>query len=269
LGKRSSMTRRSPAFLQGIICKSCGKTAPRTGPTQKYCVRCSETADLRRKEHWFHKNGKRSYREARSRVAERGKEISDQTRSAMIDWHREIDLVWQARVAFPFHWAASKNHLFALRKIGHIALRDEARRYRSVLALRIKTAVRGMPIVQNKVWLDIFVQKPNHRGDAANFIDLICDAIKEAIGVDDRWFSIRRVDWEIVKNDPQIFICVGQENALEAQVCSSCGRILPRDAFHKHKGTKTGISRNCKNCSAARTRRSKNIIPQIKVEAAP
>jgi hypothetical protein len=235
---------------------------------QRYCVTCSEVADLKRKGEWFQKNSKRSYHEARSRVAERGKEINQHDQSKLNDWYREINLVWQSRIAFPFHWGASKNHIYTVRKVGHVALRAESRNFRAAMTLKVKSATRGMPIVQNKVWIDIFVQKPNHRGDAANFVDLICDAIKDAIGVDDRWFSIRRLDWEIAKSNPQIFVCVGQENAQHAQICSSCGRALPFTAFHKHKSAKMGISRNCKSCSAARQKSSSAAIGPFR-EAAP
>lgn len=108
--------------------------------------------------------------------------------------------------------------------------------------------------MQNRVWLDILVQKPNQRGDAVNFVDLICDAAKSAIGIDDRWFSIRRLDWQIVKDDPKIYIGIGQEDVPAVQACSSCGRLLPFSEFHKNTRLQNGVSRNCKECSSARVK---------------
>lgn len=91
---------------------------------------------------------------------------------------------------------------------------------------------------RNKIWLDVFVEKLNLRSDAINLVDGICDAVKKAIGVDDRWFSIRRVDWSIVKNDPKILIGIGQEE--ERFFCSNCGRFVSLD--------KRRNKSSCKEC---------------------
>ena len=110
---------------------------------------------------------------------------------------------------------------------------------------RLREATKGIMVYRNKVWIDIFVQKPDHRGDAINFLDLIADAIKEAIGIDDRWFSIRRIDWQIVKEKPRIFIGIGQDeqDLFDAKICSYCGRILPEKCFGKSK-------RECRECTS-------------------
>jgi hypothetical protein len=112
----------------------------------------------------------------------------------------------------------------------------------------MQSALRGRDIKQNKLWIDLFVQKPDARGDAVNLVDLVCDALKKAAGVDDRWFSIRHLDWEIVKVNPQIFVGLGQEEVSDVQACSCCGRLLTFDAFGKRKSNKSGIGRVCYEC---------------------
>lgn len=159
-----------------------------------------------------------------------------------------IECHWLARVAVPFTYAASKNHLYTLRHAGHIALRREGRAKRQEITLALRHALHGRRVAHNKVWIDILVQKPNHRGDAVNVIDLVCDAIKDAIPVDDRWFCIRRLDWEIAKVAPKLFVGIGQDSLADCQVCSYCGQIRPLHQFNKHSGGHLGVGRECKDC---------------------
>lgn len=242
-----------------IICKGCGQPAVKRGASQKYCVKCcsdTKNADRTRS----HSNRRATPRQPsllqrQIRTRDRGIELSRQDRSSLLNYRNEADLAWQVAIAVPFDWAASKNHIFALRNVGHVALRKQSSDYRDAVAATLRASIsrsKGeIEVVQNKVWIDIFVQKPNHRGDAINFVDFICDAIKVAIGVDDRWFSIRHLDWEICKDNPRIFISVGQETNVPVSPCSSCGRLLTFDRFHRNKATKSGVSRACKDCSSA------------------
>lgn len=109
---------------------------------------------------------------------------------------------------------------------GHVFMRKECRATRDALQLTIQNFVRssGITFYVGKVWIDILVQKPNMKGDAINLIDSICDAVKLAIGIDDRWFSIRKLDWEIVKVDPKIYVGIGQSIQETHFICSFCGR---------------------------------------------
>jgi hypothetical protein len=157
-------------------------------------------------------------------------------------------MVWMLRVAVPFDYAASKNHIYALTGAGHVALRRESKAKRSEIALALRQGLGNRNVAHNKVWIDILVQKPNHRGDAVNVVDLVCDAVKDALPVDDRWFCLRRVDWEIVKEHPQLIIGVGQETDVDAQVCSDCGQIKPLSDFHKNRDSRLGIGRQCRDC---------------------
>lgn len=105
--------------------------------------------------------------------------------------------------------------------------------------------------MHNKVWIDILVQKPDHRGDAVNVIDLVCDALKDALPVDDRWFCIRRLDWEIAKENPRLFIGIGQASDQDCQICSYCGQIKELEAFNRSRSRPLGVGRECKDCRRA------------------
>lgn len=248
--------RKSPTFKQVITCEGCGNPAPRTGPVQRYCETCSTARDVRRKKLWSSSNGRRYDFRARSAIADAGRRINAPLKMTLFDGAGDEGLCWHAKVSVPFTWAASKNHIFSSARgnDGHIAKRKARVAFQQQLIERLISALDGEKISQNKVWIDIFVQKPNHKGDAINFVDAICDAVKQAIGVDDRWFSLRSVDWQIVKDNPLIYVGVGQPDTMARQACSSCGRLLTYDCFQQHKGTTNSIARNCKECCSARVR---------------
>lgn len=64
---------------------------------------------------------------------------------------------------------------------------------------------------KDKVWVEIFLQKPRLVCDVANLIDGIYDAVKVGIGIDDCYFSGKQ-DWEYGKGvNPYIFISIRQE----------------------------------------------------------
>jgi hypothetical protein len=145
-----------------------------------------------------------------------------------------------------------------MRAAGHVALRREARQSRSAIAVAVRRALGDQRVARNKLWLDILVQKPDHRGDAVNVIDLVCDAVKDGIGLDDRWFCIRRLDWEIVKRDPELVIGIGQDSDVDCQICSHCGRAKPLDAFNRRSGSPQGVGRACRDCLRSGRRRAKD-----------
>ncbi len=241
-----------------IICKDCGREAERSGPVQHYCPQCSEKRDLLRKKLWARDHrpsdpqrvrnlasGKR--RKAESREA--GAQTNHEAKRAITWFDQEgPNLLWFTRVAIPFSYAASKNHIYAHRRTGHIALRRESRAKRDEIVCLIRDGLKGHHVAHNKVWIDILVQKPNHRGDAVNVVDLVCDALTKALGVDDRWFCIRRLDWEVVKESPMLFIGIGQDTNADCMVCSYCGQIKELGEFNKRKSGHLGVGRECKQC---------------------
>lgn len=246
--------------VAGIICKRCGEPTPRRGQQQKYCPECSGKVDRARKTEWQSRHQPtpakaREYgRKQQSDIARNGRASSAKPAGAGVDMTRVVDPEVLIRVAVPFDYSASKNAIYSFGgPDGHVFKREKSNAFRQllILALRRACANAGHPFKQNKVWLDIFVQKPDHKGDAVNVVDLVCDAVKVAINVDDRWFSIRKLDWEICKTDPKLVIGVAQEQCEHAQVCSYCGHIKPLSEFWKSKNMKSGVTRTCKKCGMA------------------
>jgi hypothetical protein len=244
------MKRKKPIFNETIICQRCSQAAPKHGAIQKYCKKCSQIIDAERKAKWVKNNplkrtagqNKANSIKQKSRNVERGLENNKPT-VEKISVYTDVDLQWQVKIAIPFTYSASKNHLWATNGKGHVYRRSESNALQNLIMYEMKSALGSRKVYRNKIWIDIFVQKPNHRGDAINVIDLVADALKEALGVDDRWFSIRRVDWQIVKENPRMFIGVGQQDLFDAKICSYCGRILPEEMFGKTK-------RECKECTS-------------------
>lgn len=162
------------------------------------------------------------------------------------------------QVAVPFDPRFSKNALWNTGGQGHVYMRQEIKNTRDALIYELQSVPGEW--FDGKVWISIFVEKPDARSDAVNVIDLICDAVKKAIGVDDRWFSIRRLDWAIVKTDPMIWVGVAQEVREHHRCCSYCGLIKPLTEFARNKSDKLrGRTRACSDCStvvdAARKRK--------------
>lgn len=159
-----------------------------------------------------------------------------------------FDAGWCVKFSFPYSWAASKNRSFRIAASGRPFKIKELKQYQDALALCVASAVRGQKVYKNKIWVEFFVQKPSHKSDAINIVDTVCDAIKIGLGVDDRWFSIKQLDWQITKTDPQIYISIYQRDPYDASACSWCGEILPLTAFKEAKSAKSGISSVCAEC---------------------
>lgn len=142
------------------------------------------------------------------------------------------------RAVVPYSGAYSKNVMYGVRGKARLRwrpfIREESREKMRALILLLKPREQWP---QRKTYIDIHVQKPHHKGDAINVLDLICDAVKRAIGIDDRWFAIRRLDWEIVKDNPTIHVQVIQYGDEVQKVCSGCGRIRDLSMFAARKTT--------------------------------
>lgn len=238
-----------------VECADCGRFTARRSPAQRYCAPCSGKRDVARKREWAATHATASDPEKHARrkaqVDERGAELSIENR-APIAWPANVDptpaLRQVTRIAVPFDYAASKNAVWRHGRGGHVFAREEGKVMRAEIANRLRA--QNLTWYQGKVWIDIYVEKPDHRGDAVNVVDLVCDAVKDAIGVDDRWYSIRRLDWSIVKVNPRLYVGVAQAVAEDHQACSACGTIRPFDAFTKNRSTKTGRARACRTCSS-------------------
>lgn len=244
-------------------CIRCKERAFRTRAGQVYCEPCSTAVHVERQ---------REAKDARASSQPRGQdraEVRAALREAAVErceptsiaWLPEapVDLAWIIRVAVPFSYRMSKNAIWASVGAGHVVLRKEARAHRTYLTNRLKEALVGTRVATNRLWIDLLVEKPNHRGDALNVIDLVADAIKDATGLDDRWYSLRRMDWRVTKREPRIYVGIGQADTEDVGLCSYCGRLLALDAFTKNSSTPNGRSRVCRECSRLedRTRRPK------------
>lgn len=238
---------KTPHLRKGvpIQCRGCGKTVLRKAPTHVYCAECSNRAHDTNRENGTHRPASGQ----RSRDVLRGLAINEATRPSFPDGVERPAYEWMVRYSVPFTYSASKNAIWSMRPGGHVYMRERARTFRNDLIAATRKALAGVRVAHNKLWFRIYAEKPNHRGDAINVVDAVADALKEAVGVDDRWFCIDRVDWAVVKKDPRIFIWIAQAETWDATVCSHCGRILPTAEFRPHKGTKTGRARVCADCS--------------------
>lgn len=253
-----------------IVCERCEQETPRRSYVQRYCRSCSAIRNVERTKGWAKSaKAKQSEFERKSAVVDLGKRISGAASRGFFPETQEPCLIWAARIAVPFDWAASKNHIYSLRAQGHTELREGSKALQGAVERRLRQALNGFHVAHNRVWVSIFVQKPNHRGDAINVVDIVCDGVKKGVGIDDRWFSLRSVDWEIVKVNPRIFITVGQEDCEDALACSHCGRIQPLNHFQRSKSGPMGHSRACKECSAGRVRDQRKKAPALLAERAP
>lgn len=246
------MARKNPSWADLLVCGDCRASVPRTGPVQIYCRDCSAARAVLRGVAWKRENPT-PYdpveRKARRRIdgaaiAARGARFNAGARTRLIDADMGgVGLVWSVKFSVPYTAASSKNHIFSNTPVGHLDKRAATLAFRDKVAARAAFARKF--VVQNKVWISIFVQKPHHRSDAVNVVDYICDGIKVGLGIDDRWFSIGRLDWEISKDNPQIYIGIGQESLVQSRICSACGRLRDLEHFPKRKT----IARLCHDCA--------------------
>lgn len=259
-----------------LICERCSKPTEKRGHYQKYCVECSEARSEERKRTWNKAHPPKLTDELRvQRVRdkdlrkERGvlrsaAQSTSLVNSLPVNGYPDDQIPsWYFRIMVPYLGAVSKNYIWGFSgKGGHVYKRQQSNDYRATISLLIKSSLREnkFKVYNNKVWLDFFVQKPTHKSDAINVVDLLCDALKDGLGVDDRWFCIRRLDWEIVKGDPQIYIGISQGPQFDAQACSYCGAIKSLEEFNLQAHNKNGRHRVCKTCSSLKSK--------IKAEAA-
>lgn len=191
-----------------------------------------------------------------TQVKDRGLLINRQWRRGP-EWYWPENYSWYIKVCFPYSGSFSKNRLYEVArkktKYGFkkpiMYMTDEAREASFALTALVRAELnrKGIKPYRGRVWLDFLVQKPRANVDATNIIDLACDAIKYAIGVDDKWFSIARLDWEIVREDPQIIIGIGQVISRNYRICGACKRVLPEENFPS-LGKGKGGAQYCIEC---------------------
>lgn len=252
------MTKRKSPTFPDMTCELCGCETPRRTAVQKYCKPCSLVKSKERSAKWANTNGKRVYDETKTKYRAVGVELNATHKLDIEASTPDMPpMAWYERVGVPFSWAGSKNHIFSNTARGHVYMRHESRYMRTLLTEQVMDVVDATKLVQNKLWIDIYVQKPKQNGDAVNFVDMVCDAVKDALPLDDRWYSLRSVDWQIVKHEPMLFVGLGQDTDVNVQACSSCGRFLTFDMFQRNRGLPNGIGRNCRDCTAVKAKSKK------------
>lgn len=124
----------------------------------------------------------------------------------------DLEISEQFSICVPFNSNYSKNGLHMIGRAGNMYKTREGKKLQEDVQLLAAHAMCGDVLPKDtKIWVDLFIEKPNNRSDAANVLDLIFDGLKKGIGRDDRWFSLYRLDWAIQPVDPSIFIAVGLE----------------------------------------------------------
>lgn len=232
-----------------VVCQSCGVESYRGSKIAKFCLQCAlnriPANKLRCKEKNPEKHTesiKKSATNKRIEMVARGAAIAEMVKPR-IYWpaDHEIDTYIQCRVKIKYNKNLSKNAAYGISRRGFMYIKPDARQAMD----DVKKALRPFAnkFKKAKTWIDIFVEKPHNRGDAINFIDSICDAVKIAIGVDDKFFSIRKVDWKVNKQNPRIFIGISQESDEETFICIYCGRECKVSAKSCYKNT-------CVQCSS-------------------
>jgi len=241
------------------FCEQCGKEIlTQAHPRRRFCDECTLKRRTEYKREWARQHSKpitkeqlqkryAKIKEKQRKYHLKGLENGEKVGKQKLYNFCKNEISGRAEIAFnmPFTYNMSKNHIWSQGKSWEgrrtVYKRDEARVQEQLIIEHLEDC-KGI-FKKNKVWLDIFVEKPDNKGDAVNFVDLICDAVKKGIDIDDRWFSLGRVDWQIVKGrEPLVFIRVYQEDNWDATVCSYCGRLLPKECFRGKNG------RECKEC---------------------
>lgn len=110
-----------------------------------------------------------------------------------------------ATVRVTYNSKLSKNARIANRFKGFY-IKPDAKAAEATLEYELTLALKRVKMYNNKVYLEIFVCKPRTNIDAINFLDAIADVLKRVIGVDDKWFSIKSLDWIVDTKNPYIVV---------------------------------------------------------------
>ena len=179
-------------------------------------------------------------------------------------------LVWSVSVSVPFDWQWSKNRMWVARAGSYARrLADHARARRDGLAFALRAELKGRKVSNNRLLVQIHVEIPDHKGDAINCLDLVCDGIEHATGLNDKWYSLSGLTWAVAKTNPQLKIWIGQVDVTDSKVCGTCGEILPFGDFGVAKNTATGRASRCKSCRATVHREQKAERDRLAAEDSP
>lgn len=224
-------------------CERCGASFSSRWARGKYCTSCKGAV--------YADDAKRSIKSRADTksdaIAEIHQTLGRQVTS-LAGMFGEPILAWCVTFSIPYDANLSKNARWRAGANGVVYTTERVRKLDAEIQRAVVDALDGREVVQNKVWVSFFVEKPDHKSDAINVVDTLCDAIKKAVGVDDRWFSIRQLDWAIKKTDPHIIISIAQESNENVISCSHCGEMKSPEAFNRNKSGPFGRARACISC---------------------
>lgn len=238
--------------IQVRDCVRCGSPFESKWVRRKYCEPCSYQVQIENSEDSVTRRSETRNEAIDWIQSNRGKQ-----KSSLSDVFDRPDMDWVVAYSVPYSKNASKNRRWRVNPGGSVYMLAEVRKYDQIVQAATARALHGIKVAQNKVWLSFYIEKPDHKSDAINIVDTICDAIKKAIGIDDRWFCIRQLDWCIKKSDQKIIISIGQESTEDVIPCSHCGEIKAPEYFGKNRGGPFGRSRACIECRRVLDRKAR------------
>lgn len=164
---------------------------------------------------------------------------------------------WRVAVDIPFDGGFSKNRIAVIRKSKRTGRRfvgksKGSRARQTSLATIVRAAINreGVVVAKDRLGLTIAVRKSDHRADAVNVLDLVCDAVRDATGLDDRWFEVDALRWTITTGPPMLRVEIRQDAEAPLRPCAQCQRLsLPGD-FAKGSGPR-GRAWVCRACTKA------------------
>lgn len=110
----------------------------------------------------------------------------------------------------------------------------------------LAAAIGEQPGEWYRAHLSIYLKviMPRFLTDAVNYVDGVADAVRDGVGIDDKWFRFT-VDWAIDKENPRLELQVVQAATEHHAWCPRCSRIRPETLFYYAKERRMGECRDC------------------------
>jgi len=246
------------------ICVNCQKEYERKN-AREYCPECSKLIKIalsRKRNHEYDlRRGKQLKREKHQQRRAIAREESANNEITEYDSTQGHGIV----VVVPFTRDFSKNKIMVANgRIIRLKKTNDA-----MALLRDEIAEINHKFYQAKIWLDINIFQPDHMGDALNYVDTFADAIQNAIEINDRWYAIKNLNWQIDKANPRLVLRILQNAKEHHAICQFCGTEKPFSAFNEatqkrlnaqieNGGGRSG-QKICLNCKAIKIPRVKTV----------
>lgn len=166
-------------------------------------------------------------------------------------------LAWTASCEVPYDGGFTKNRIYRNAGRGMRVMTRAAKARRAEVATAVRLSLGRKEVEQAKLWVVIDVGKTEHVTDCVNVLDLVCDAIEDATGLDDRWYSVV-ADWSRRSEDAAMRVTIGQEKRPASRACAKCEGSFPTiDGFPRYPSGPYGRNWNCRECCAEAKRRAR------------